>query len=87
MGFLNNIKTAQDLADEVQQALNRQEHEWVKSELMAADLQIRLHLTDDRRATDTLEDWKRYARELRDYTSESDGVVTVNADKRPQVGE
>lgn len=85
MSFLKNIKTSQDLAYEAQQALNRHEHEWVKSELKAVDLQISLHLTDDRRAAGTLEDWKQYARDLRDYTSEADGVVTVNAMDRPVI--
>ncbi|HFG1581196.1 TPA: hypothetical protein ACGFXK_002552 [Vibrio cholerae] len=85
MTFLTNIKTAQDLADEAKQVLDKQEHEWVKSELKIVDLQISLHLTDDHRATHTLEDWKRYARDLRDYTSEVDGVVTVNAEVRPAI--
>lgn len=85
MSFLKNIKTKQDLAYEAQQMLNRQEHEWVKAELKAVDLQISLHLTDDRRAVGTIEDWKQYARELRDYTSESDGVITVNATDRPVI--
>ncbi|WP_084978112.1 hypothetical protein [Plesiomonas shigelloides] len=86
MSFFENVKTAQDLADEEQQIFNQQEHDWVKSELKNVDLQISLHLTDDRRATSTLESWKRYARDLRDYTSESDGgVVTVNASNRPAV--
>lgn len=85
MSFLKNIKTSLDLADEAQQALNKQEHEWVKSELKAVDLQINLHLTDDRRATGTLEAWKQYARDLRDYTSEVDGVVTVTTKDRPEI--
>ncbi|MDA1380450.1 hypothetical protein PCI56_12610 [Plesiomonas shigelloides subsp. oncorhynchi] len=54
MSFFENVKTAQDLADEEQQIFNQQEHDWVKSELKNVDLQISLHLTDDRRATSTL---------------------------------
>lgn len=85
MSFLKNIKTAQDLADKAKQDISKKEHEWVKSELKIVDLQISLHLTDDRRATHSLEGWKRYARNLRDYTSHDNGVVTVNADTRPVI--
>jgi hypothetical protein len=77
--WAERVKTEQELA--------WIDHDWVMSELKNVDLQISLHLTDDRRATHTLEAWKKYARDLRDYTSEDNGVVTVNSEVRPSIGQ
>ena len=59
------------------------EHVWVKSELIECDRQLSLHYTEDKRAIGVIEDWKRYARDLRDYTSERDGKVYLNSESRP----
>lgn len=60
------------------------EHAWVKSELIDCDRQLSLHYTEDKRAVGIIGDWMRYARELRDYTSERDGKVFVNSESRPK---
>lgn len=62
------------------------EHEWVKSELAQVQIELMYHWTDDKRASRTLEDWKEYARDLRDYTSKANGIVTVTTNERPLVG-
>ena len=59
------------------------EHMWVKSELVECDRQLSLHYTEDRRSIGLIEDWKRYARDLRDYTSERDGKFYIKLDSRP----
>jgi hypothetical protein len=71
----NEIKRAKDLPFT--------EHRWVRSELIECDRQLSLHHTEDKRSIGDIEDWKRYARELRDYTSERDGIFYINSESRP----
>ncbi|EKO3909488.1 hypothetical protein RC856_003793 [Vibrio fluvialis] len=63
----------------------RSEHVWVKTELdNVVQVQLMYHWTDDERATATEDEWKAYARALRDYTSlgEDDNPIVVG-DARP----
>lgn len=46
-----------------------EEHAWVEDELNSVQVQLMYHWTDDERATETLEAWKQYARDLRNYTT------------------
>ena len=57
------------------------EHHWVESELSHADVQINLHLDVDTRATATEAEWRTYRKALRDYTTVTDGVYTINTAK------
>ncbi|WP_158107667.1 hypothetical protein [Vibrio furnissii] len=60
------------------------EHAWVQSELAQVQIELMYHWTDDTRATATEDEWKAYARALRDYTSlgEDDNPIVVG-DARP----
>jgi hypothetical protein len=60
------------------------EHLWVKAELYDVQLELMYHWTDDRRATSTLDLWKSYARQLRDYTTtDATGKLSVCGELRP----
>ncbi|GAB1086174.1 hypothetical protein KW481_03260 [Vibrio fluvialis] len=60
------------------------EHQWVRQELNRVEIELMYHWTDDNRATATEDEWKAYARALRDYTSlgEGDNPIVVG-DARP----
>lgn len=74
--WVERIKSSQELA--------QIEHLWVKKEMALSDLQIALHIDEDERAIYTIEIWKQYRRDLRNYTSSSDdGVITINFENRP----
>lgn len=62
-----------------------QEHEWVITELLFVDLQIKYHQTNDhQRMISTLDEWFQYAVSLRNYTSlNADGIPEVLQHKRP----
>lgn len=76
--WIERIKSPQELA--------RIEHAWVISELDKIQIELMYHWTDDKRASHTLNAWKRYARELRDYTtSRNDGIPEVVGDERPEL--
>ncbi|EOC7930733.1 hypothetical protein ACI8HA_003181 [Vibrio cholerae] len=60
------------------------EHAWVESELMVVQVELMYHWTDDQRATSTLDAWKLYARQLRDYTTTDDqGTPSIRGESRP----
>lgn len=63
---------------EFQRVVN--EHHWVQSELENVQIELMYHWTDDERAISTLERWKQYARDLRNYT-------TTDANGNPQIRE
>lgn len=70
------------LADKPQEQIDYEfaltENEWVKSSLANADVQINYHLDGDGlRATASLEKWRSYRIELRDYVK--NGKVTKNS--------
>ncbi|HDV5279202.1 TPA: hypothetical protein RI749_003284 [Vibrio cholerae] len=70
------IKSPQELA--------RIEHYWVLSELANVQIELMYHWTDDQRATSTLDAWKLYARQLRDYTTtDEQGTPSIRGDSRP----
>ncbi len=71
-------------AEELERQLIESEHAWVKSELDNVQVQLMYHWTDDDRAKSTLEAWKQYARDLRDYTTtDENGVHSVVGSERP----
>lgn len=60
------------------------EHSWVISELADVQVELMYHWTDDTRSTSTLDSWKLYARQLRDYTTiDENGVPSVRGESRP----
>lgn len=70
-------------ADELEQ-IALIEHLWVKAELDNAQVELMYHWTDDRRAASTLDAWKLYARQLRDYTTtDATGKPSVCGESRP----
>lgn len=56
-------------AAEIERQFIESEHGWVKSELNNVQVELMYHWTDDDRAAATLDDWKQYARDLRNYTT------------------
>lgn len=63
---------------------NNTEHNWVKSELANVELELMYHWTSDDRAKSTEDEWKRYARDLRNYTTtDENDVPSVLGDERP----
>lgn len=56
-------------AEELERRFIESEHGWVKSELNNVQVELMYHWTDDDRAAATLDDWKQYARDLRNYTT------------------
>ncbi len=67
-------------AEEIERQFIESEHAWVKFELDSVQVELMYHWTDDDRATATLEDWKQYARDLRNYT-------TTDENGNPQIRE
>lgn len=60
------------------------EHYWVLSELADTQIALMYHWTDDPRATSTLDAWKLYARQLRDYTTtDEQGIPSIRGESRP----
>ncbi|XAG86253.1 hypothetical protein MRM63_13765 [bacterium 19MO03SA05] len=60
--------------------IDQSEHAWVKSELDNVQVELMYHWTDDERASSTEEEWKQYARDLRNYT-------TTDENGNPQIRE
>lgn len=78
-GWIERIKSEQEIA--------MIEHQWVISELERVSIQLMYHWTEDSRSTHTIDEWKAYARQLRDYTSTNDaGVPVVIGISRPVIG-
>lgn len=60
------------------------EHAWVISELTKIQVELMYHWTDDKRSTHTLDAWKLYARQLRDYTTtDEQGTPSILGGSRP----
>lgn len=60
------------------------EHYWVLTQLANVQVELMYHWTDDQRATATLEAWKLYARQLRDYTTtDEQGTPSIRGESRP----
>lgn len=57
------------------------EHKWVCLELEWCDLQVKLHKSSDHRAVKTIDDIYRYSRELREYTTVTNGKASIKTDK------
>lgn len=57
------------------------EHHWAKLQLEWCDLQFKLLQSGDRRLTVEVETLKKYARDLRDYTSCENGQAIIKTDK------
>lgn len=75
-GWVPRIKDQEELA--------LIEHNWVKEELSKVDVELLLHITEDRRLKFSIDVWKQYARELRDYTTtDPEGVISVTKPTRP----
>ncbi|MBO1366077.1 hypothetical protein [Vibrio cholerae] len=67
-----------------QQEIAQIEHRWVLSELANVQIELMYHWTDDQRATSTLDAWKLYARQLRDYTTtDEQGTPSIRGESRP----
>lgn len=64
----------------------RKEHDWVKAEIDAAQVQIMYYWTgDEQRQTATEDEWKQYVIALREHTTvDTSGDVTVRNESRPQ---
>ncbi|HGS5348913.1 TPA: hypothetical protein ACMDR5_002272 [Vibrio cholerae] len=74
--WVERIKSPQELA--------QIEHHWVLSELAGVQIELMYHWTDDQRATSTLDAWKLYARQLRDYTTtDYQGTPSIRGESRP----
>ncbi|EEO00314.1 hypothetical protein VCG_001551 [Vibrio cholerae 12129(1)] len=74
--WVERIKSPQELA--------QIEHHWVLSELANVQIELMYHWTDDQRATSTLDAWKLYARQLRDYTTTNEqGAPSIRGESRP----
>lgn len=74
--WVERIKSPQELA--------QIEHHWVLSELANVQIELMYHWTDDQRATSTLDSWKLYARQLRDYTTtDEQGTPSIRGESRP----
>ncbi|ELH0879081.1 hypothetical protein Q9883_003249 [Vibrio cholerae] len=74
--WVERIKSPQELA--------QIEHYWVLSELANVQIELMYHWTDDQRATSTLDAWKLYARQLRDYTTTDElGTPSIRGESRP----
>lgn len=74
--WVERIKSPQELA--------QIEHHWVLSELANAQIELMYHWTDDQRATSTLDAWKLYARQLREYTTtDEQGTPSIRGESRP----
>ncbi|WP_158108529.1 hypothetical protein [Vibrio furnissii] len=70
--------------EEMDDQTTKAEHGWVQSELEYAQIELMYHWTDDERASFTLEVWKQYTRDLRNYTTTDDsGIISVVGDTRP----
>ncbi|WP_306687356.1 MULTISPECIES: hypothetical protein [unclassified Vibrio] len=67
-------------AAEIERQFIESEHAWVKSELDNVQVELMYHWTDDERASSTEEEWKQYARDLRNYT-------TTDENGNPQIRE
>ncbi|HHR0732673.1 TPA: hypothetical protein ACS2XE_000088 [Vibrio cholerae] len=67
-----------------QQELAQIEHRWALSELTIVQIELMYHWTDNQRATSTLDAWKLYARQLRDYTTtDEQGTPSIRGESRP----
>ncbi|MCR9387707.1 hypothetical protein [Vibrio metoecus] len=76
LDWVERIKSPQELA--------QIEHHWVLSELANVQIELMYHWTDDQRATSTLDAWKLYARQLRDYTTtDEQGTPSIRGESRP----
>lgn len=74
--WVDRIKSQQEIA--------QIEHRWVLSELANVQIELMYHWTDDQRATSTLDAWKLYARQLRDYTTtDEQGTPSIRGESRP----
>ncbi|RJK86191.1 hypothetical protein [Vibrio cholerae] len=74
--WVERIKSPQELA--------QIEHHWVLSELANVQIELMYHWTDDKRATSTLDAWKLYVRQLRDYTTtDEQGTPSIRGESRP----
>ncbi|EKN8282566.1 hypothetical protein PY199_002339 [Vibrio cholerae] len=74
--WVDRIKSQQEIA--------QIEHRWVLSELTNVQIELMYHWTDDQRATSTLDAWKLYARQLRDYTTtDEQGTPSIRGESRP----
>lgn len=74
--WVDRIKSPQELA--------QIEHYWVLSELANVQIELMYHWTGDQRATSTLDAWKLYARQLRDYTTtDEQGTPSIRGELRP----
>lgn len=75
-GWVVRTKSPQELA--------QIEHHWVLFELANVQIELMYHWTDDQRATSTLDAWKLYARQLRDYTTtDEQGTPSIRGESRP----
>jgi len=79
--------TEQEIADFFKpEPTPESEHNWVKSELDAATVELMYHWTGDPRASHTEQAWKDYAIALRDYTSkDDDGNPVIVGNQRPSI--
>lgn len=67
-----------------QQEIAQIEHRLVLSELANVQIELMYHWTDDQRAASTLDAWKLYARQLRDYTTtDEQGTPSIRGESRP----
>lgn len=74
--WIERLKSPEELA--------QIEHHWVLSELANVEIELMYHWTDDPRATSTLDAWKLYARQLRDYTTtDENGTPSIRGESRP----
>ncbi|HCJ6926279.1 TPA: hypothetical protein NVB91_002439 [Vibrio cholerae] len=74
--WIERIKSPEEIA--------RIEHYWALSELANVQVELMYHWTDDQRATSTIEAWKLYARQLRDYTTTDEhGTPSIRDESRP----
>lgn len=62
------------------------EHLWVEAELRSVDVQLMYHWTNDTSRMSATEDgWRKYAVNLRNYTSYDENVgYTINEKSRPE---
>ena len=76
--WVERVKSAEELA--------LIEHAWVISELDKIQVELMYHWTDDKRASHTLDAWKQYARDLRNYTTTDErGFPSMVGSERPEL--
>lgn len=82
--YMNNLGLSDEIKESVlsqfeQYGLNivNTEQDWVINQLYIADIEISKHLDGDVRAAATVEDWRKYRKDLRDYVKRVDNVLTA----------